>query len=193
MNTPIRIGISTCLLGYRVRYDGDHCLDTILRYNLGELIEWIPVCPEIECGFPVPREPMILSGDPKKPRLITRYSGRDYTEMFMEWIVVKTDELAGSELSGFIFKSRSPSCGLGDTKIYTPTGEIVRGNGLFADSFRKRFPFIPVQNSEYLYERSKMVSFFRSVIVYKKWKEFLSKGLVKGPQGLQGPLPFKMT
>ncbi len=173
MNTRIRIGISACLLGENVRYDGGNSLDKLLKNTFGRYVEWIPVCPEVECGFAVPREPMILYGNKEEPRLITRYSKIDYTEKFISWVLKKLKEIESLSLSGFIFKSRSPSCGLYDTKIYGDNGEIVKGSGIFASNLFKRFPFLPVQSSSAIYRRSKMEEFFRYVSLYNNWRDLI--------------------
>ncbi|RMG67128.1 MAG: DUF523 domain-containing protein, partial [Nitrospirae bacterium] len=150
----IKIGISACLLGYSYRYDGGHWLDRVLKDCLGRYIQWIPVCPEVEAGFPLPREPMVLSGENDNPRLIGRYSKADMTDRLVSWIDLKLQELQRENLSGFIFKSSSPSCGLKDAKLYKGDGEIIRVSGLFAQAFQRRFPWAPVLRSKDLYIHS---------------------------------------
>src|SRR5512143_1734368 len=105
----IKLGISSCLLGENVRYDGGHKLDHYLRDTLGQFVEWVPVCPEVECGLPVPREAMRLVGDPDAPRLVTRKTGIDHTERMTKWAGRKLAQLERQNLCGFVFKARSPS------------------------------------------------------------------------------------
>ena len=105
----IKLGVSPCLLGERVRYDGGHKLDLFLRDVLGRVAQYVPVCPEVECGLPVPREPMHLEGDPKSPRLIANWSRRDMTAQMLEWSKRRVRELDLENLDGFIFKSGSPA------------------------------------------------------------------------------------
>ncbi len=112
MNDRIKIGISSCLLGERVRYDGGHKLDPYLRDTLGKLVDWVPVCPEVEYGLPVPREAMHLVGTAAGVRLMTRVIGIDHTEGMTRWASRRLRELEKESLCGFIFKSRSPSCGM---------------------------------------------------------------------------------
>ncbi len=81
----IRLGISTCLLGENVRYDGGHKLDHFLKDTLGQNVEYVPVCPEVECGLPIPREAMHLEGDPKSPRLVTTHTKQDMTDRMVRW------------------------------------------------------------------------------------------------------------
>lgn len=173
MTHKIRIGISACLLGKKVRYDAGDSLDNLLKVTFGRYVQWISVCPEVECGLTVPREPMILIGAPGNPRLVTRYSGIDHTEMFNSWVVKKLKELEGLGISGFVLKSRSPSCGHCDTKVYLDSGEIIKGSGLFASALCKRFPLLPVQTNSGLYKSSKMVNFFSSVIVYNRYRRII--------------------
>src|SRR4030066_404134 len=101
----IKLGISTCLLGENVRYDGGHKLDRFLTDTLGQYIEYVPVCPEVECGLGVPRESMHLEGDPDSPRLVTTYSKQDLTERMVRWAKRRVTGLEKKKLWGFIFKS----------------------------------------------------------------------------------------
>lgn len=105
----IRLGISTCLLGEPVRYDGGHKLDRFLTETLGRYVEYVPVCPEVECGLPVPRESMRLEGDPDSPRLVTSRTGQDMTDRLIRWARKRVIELEKNDLHGFIFKSNSPA------------------------------------------------------------------------------------
>ncbi len=172
MNRELRVGISACLLGRNVRYDGGNSLDRLLRDTFGRYLKWVPVCPEVECGLPVPREPVIVRVRDEKPCLIARYSGVDYTERFKVWITEKLKELQGLNLSGFVLKSRSPSCGLNDTKIYRETGEIMMGSGLFAMELKRRLPLMPVITNLGLYRCSMMEEFFKRVLLYSRLKGF---------------------
>ncbi|MGD2206271.1 MAG: DUF523 domain-containing protein, partial [Anaerolineae bacterium] len=108
----IRLGISTCLLGEQVRYDGGHKLDPFLVNTLGQFVEWMPVCPEVEMGLPTPRESMRLVGDAKDPRLIAPKSDTDYTDRMKAWAQGRLDELSTMNLSGFVAKKDSPSSGV---------------------------------------------------------------------------------
>ena len=141
----IKLGVSPCLLGERVRYDGGHKLDLFLRDVLGRVAQYVPVCPEVECGLPVPREPMHLEGDPKSPRLIANWSRRDMTAQMLEWSKRRVRELDLENLDGFIFKSGSPASGMEGVMICSAAGTWSRtGVGLFAREFMSRFPLAPV-------------------------------------------------
>src|SRR5512139_1119277 len=99
----IKLGISTCLLGENVRYDGGHKLDRFLRDTLGHYVEYVPVCPEVECGLPVPREAMRLVGDPGAPRLVTSRTGVDLTDRMLAWARERVEQLSAEDLCGFVF------------------------------------------------------------------------------------------
>lgn len=147
MAHKIKIGISSCLLGNNVRYDGGHKLDQIVIDALGPFVEWVPVCPEVESGLPVPREAMQLIGDPKAHRLIMVATGIDHTDMLHTWSRKKIRLLEQERLCGYVFKSRSPSCGIDDAEISSLSGEkIVTGPGIFAQVFKESCPSIPLED-----------------------------------------------
>jgi len=142
----VRFGISACLLGRKVRYDARHKRDRFLVETLGKYVDYVPVCPEVECGMSVPREAMRLEGEPGSPRLMTRETRRDLTPGMMAWIKRRVRDLEKENLSGFIFKSRSPSCGTAMVPIFGRGGRIVgAGAGLFSRLFMKRFPHPPAE------------------------------------------------
>ncbi len=166
MNTPLRLGISACLLGEKVRYDGGHKLDRSLKEAFDRYVEWVPVCPEVECGLSVPREPMRLVGDPATPRLVTEVSGVDHTERMHRWTQKKLSSLEKMGLCGFVFKSRSPSSGLRRVKVYSGLGEAPRlGRGLFAAAFVERFPHLPVEDEERLADPKVRENFIERLFV----------------------------
>ena len=139
----IRLGISTCLLGEPVRYDGGHKLDRFLTGTLGKFVEYIPVCPEVECGMGIPREPMRLEGEPENPRLVTIEGRVDKSGQMLSYCHTKMAELASRALCGFICKARSPSCGLA-VDVYHGGVPAGKGKGLFAAALLGHFPFMPV-------------------------------------------------
>ena len=154
MARRMRVGISSCLLGQKVRYDGGHKLDTVIVSGLGPYVEWQPICPEVESGLPVPREPMQLSGDPESPRLITVHTAQDFTERLTLWAEKRLREPDMQGLCGFVFKSGSPSCGL--------LG-IEAGAGIFARSFMKMFPCVPTEEDARLRQTGIMEEFLRRI------------------------------
>ena len=173
----IRIGISTCLLGEKVRYDGGHKLDRYITETLGRYFDYVPVCPEVEYGLPTPREPLRLVGDPASPRLLTTRTGMDHTTGMNSWAESRLDDLEHEGLCGFIFKSRSPSSGLKGVKVYTPSGMPSHsGTGIFAAAFIRRNPLLPVIDDGRLHDPSLRETFIDSVSVYRRWQELLEKG-----------------
>lgn len=174
MPEKINIGISSCLLGEHVRYDGENKRDHYLTDTLGKYVEWVPVCPEVEYGLPVPREPMRLEGDPTAPRLVTITTGIDHTDGMLKWTISRLKELERDNLCGFIFKSESPSSGYMGVKVYSPTG-ISRGSGIFACAFLKHFPLIPVEDEVRLHDPKILENFLWQAHVIKFQKEFLAE------------------
>ncbi len=167
MEERIKVGISACLLGRKVRYDGGHSLDCFLTKTLGRYIEWTPVCPETEAGLPVPREPMHLFGDVHSPRLKTVGTGIDHTERLLSWIQKRLDELEPENLCGFVFKSRSPSSGMKGVKVYDDTGHSrPLGTGIFARAFMDRFPLLPVTDEEGLHDPVFREKFIERILDY---------------------------
>ncbi len=146
MSGKIKVGISACLLGGHVRYDGGHKLDPYLRDMLGQTIEWVPVCPEVESGLPVPREAMQLVAGPEGVRLVTIETGIDHTDRLAAWTREKLAELEGQDLRGFVLKARSPSCGVHDAPIVGPSGVAGRGPGLFTEALTRRFPILVLED-----------------------------------------------
>lgn len=170
----IRIGVSSCLLGNNVRYDGGHKWDRYITDTLGAYFEWEPVCPEVEYGLPIPREALRLVGDPASPRLVTVRTGIDHTDGMLRWAEKKLKELEKKELCGFIFKSRSPSSGIGGIKVYTSSGmPSHRGTGIFGGAFMRHFPLVPVIDEGRLHDPQLRENFIERVFVYKRWKDFL--------------------
>lgn len=149
----IRMGVSSCLMGNPVRYDGGHKLDLFLRDTLGAFVDYVPVCPELECGLGVPREAMRLEGDPDAPRLMTCRTRKDHTRMMLDWAQKRVRELEAENLCGFIFKSESPSSGMERVKVYDAAGAAVQaGVGIFARIFMEHFPLLPVEDERRLHD-----------------------------------------
>ncbi|MDZ7331375.1 MAG: DUF523 and DUF1722 domain-containing protein [candidate division KSB1 bacterium] len=184
MNDRPKLGISTCLLGVNVRYDGGHKLDRYLRDVVGQFVDWVPVCPEVECGLPIPREALRLVGDPENPRLVTSRTGIDKTEQMLTWAKMRLDQLEKENLCGYIFKSKSPSSGMQGIKVYDKNGvPSKKGVGVFARAFMERFPLMPVEDEGRLNDARLRENFIERVFVYKRWLNYVQndgsrKGLV---------------
>lgn len=172
---PIKIGISTCLTGNNVRYDGGHSHDPFLTGTLGQFLEYVPVCPEVECGMPVPREPIRLVGDVDNPKLMTAKTGIDKTGMMKTWIAQKLEYLETQQLCGFIFKNKSPSSGLYRIKVYDYDGQVKSndGVGLFARAFTQHFPRVPVEESGRLHDPRLRENFIENIFTLKRWRDVL--------------------
>jgi len=168
----IKIGISACLLGHAVRYDGGHKLDRYLRDTLGRYVEYVPVCPEFECGLGVPREAMRLEGDPAAPRLITRQTRIDLTDRMVSWARRRVIELDAENLCGFIFKSDSPSSGMERVKVYNDKGMPFKtGVGIFAKTFMEHFPLLPVEDEGRLHDPQLRENFIERIFTLRRWRE----------------------
>jgi len=146
LEEKIKIGISSCLLGEEVRYDGGHKHDRFLTDVLGPYVEWVSVCPELEVGMGVPREAVRLEGPASAPRMIATGSGVDWTEKMNAYAERRVSQLGRLNLSGYILKSKSPSCGMERVKLYGAKGMASKeGVGLFARVLIKGHPLIPVE------------------------------------------------
>jgi uncharacterized protein YbbK (DUF523 family) len=144
------------LLGQQVRYDGDHKRVDVLADELATRFEWIAVCPEVGAGMGVPRPPVQLVGDPEAPRMVTRDGDRDWTDEMLAFAAAELDRLDALRICGFVFKSRSPSCGLHDTPH--------PGEGLFARALRRRFPDIALADETELVDGARRESFVDAVL-----------------------------
>ena len=177
----IKLGISACLIGENVRYDGGHKLDRFLTETLGQYVEYVPVCPEVECGLPVPREPMRLEGDSDSPRLVTTHSKQDMTDRMVTWAQKRVAELEGEGLCGFIFKSNSPSSGMERVRVYNEKGMPVKeGVGIFAKIFMNHFPLLPVEDEGRLHDPGLRENFIERVFTLRRWRELLEEKESRG-------------
>lgn len=161
MEKKIKLGISSCLLGENVRYDAGHKLDQRLKDTFGKLVEWVGVCPEVECGLSAPREAMRLVGAVESPMLVTRSSNIDYTDKMIKWAKARLEQLEKEELCGFVFKSDSPSCGLKEALSEKRTG-------IFAKEFTTHFKFMPVEDSDSLRDDKIREEFIKKMHAFKK-------------------------
>ena len=177
----VRLGISKCLLGENVRYDGGHKLDRFFTDTLGQYVEYVPVCPEVECGLDVPRDPMRLEGDPDAPRLITLRTKQDMTDRMVKWARKRVEELEKNDLCGFIFKSSSPSSGMERVKVYNEKGmPVKKGIGMFARIFMEHFPLLPVEDEGHIHDLGLRENFIERIFTLKRWREVLTKKESRG-------------
>ena len=175
---PLRLGISRCLLGDEVRFDGGHKKDSFLTDVFGRYVEWVPVCPEVEAGLGTPREAMRLVGDPQNPRLVTIKSGTDHTRALETLTKNRIAQLMELDLSGYVFKKGSPSCGIERVRLYNENGIPSRnGVGLFARAFIEQFPLIPVEEEGRLCEPTLRENFIERVFCYRRWQDLVQSGV----------------
>jgi uncharacterized protein YbgA (DUF1722 family)/uncharacterized protein YbbK (DUF523 family) len=175
MEDNFRIGISSCLLGNEVRWNAGHKLDKYLTRTLGQFVEYVPVCPEVEVGLGTPRESMRLVGDPENPRLITFKSKTDHTDRMLTWAKKRVRDLEKEDLCGFIFKSDSPSSGMIRVKVYNEKGMPHKvGIGIFARAFMEHFPLIPVEDDGRLNDPLIRENFMLQIFTMKRWRDKLA-------------------
>lgn len=178
--SPLRLGISRCLLGDEVRFDGGHKRDHFLTDVLGRYVEWVAVCPEVEAGLGTPREAMRLVGNPDHPRLMTIKSKHDHTQAMEAMIDPRLDSLRTLDLSGFVFKRGSPSCGVERVRVYTAQGMPSHsGIGIFAKAFREQFPLIPVEEEGRLSDPSLRENFIERVFCYRRFQDLVQNGITR--------------
>lgn len=167
-----RLGISACLLGQKVRYDGAHKQDHFLTDTFGRFVEWFPVCPEVEVGMGVPRETVRLVGAPHAPKLIAERSGKDWTEAMQRFAAVRLGQLVELHLSGYVFKKNSPTCGMERVRVYNSKNMPARqGRGLFASALMTRFPLMPIEEEGRLIDPALRENFIERVFAYHHWQD----------------------
>ena len=182
MDQTIKIGVSSCLLGKEVRYNGGHSHDRYITDILGQYFSFVDVCPEVETGFGIPRETLRLVGDPEAPRLLTSRTGKDFTDIMQNWAQNKVVELEKENLCGFIFKSKSPSSGMERVKVYTEKGfpGSNKGVGLFARAFMAHFPLLPFEEEGRLHDAALRENFIERIFALKRWRQMAEQKKNRG-------------
>ena len=170
---PLRIGISSCLLGDEVRFDGGHKRDPFLTETLGRFVEWVRVCPEVEVGMGVPRETLRLVRAGGDTRMMTTRTGVDYTDRMRAFAARRTKELDGLDLRGYILKKDSPSCGMERVKVYDSGGQMPArtGVGTYAAVLKERFPALPIEEEGRLQDPVLRENFIERVFAYARLRE----------------------
>jgi uncharacterized protein YbbK (DUF523 family)/uncharacterized protein YbgA (DUF1722 family) len=168
----LRLGISACLLGEGVRYDGGDKRAPLLCDVVACRVDWIPVCPEVEIGLATPRPPMVLLGGSRAPRLWTPSTGADHTRAMRTWARQKVAQLAGQRLAGYVLKSRSPSCGLRGVPVRDGDGrEIGAASGLFAAALTRGVSQLPLAEEQELEDPAALTQFLRRAFFYRRWQD----------------------
>jgi uncharacterized protein YbbK (DUF523 family)/uncharacterized protein YbgA (DUF1722 family) len=173
----IRIGISSCLLGEPVRWDGNHKRDPYIAETLSRVFELVPVCPEVAIGLGVPRPPIRLSGNARSPRAIASESPeRDVTAELSRFARKTAHEQSG--LAGYLFKSGSPSCGLRRVAVHSGRGRPAQiGEGVYSREICRKMPMMPVEDEIHLGIPERRDSFVERVCAYRRWQDTLAEGL----------------
>ena len=176
MPDKIKLGISSCLLGNEVRFDGQHKYDNWLVDVLGPYVEYVPVCPEVGCGLPIPRESMRLVGDPENPLLLTTKTQKDITPQMLEFCAHEVPRLEAENFCGFVFKSKSPSSGMERVKVYPVKGGAASrtGIGIFARAFMQAYPLLPVEEEGRLHDPVLRENFIERIFVMQRWLQLIS-------------------
>src|ERR1700681_2961844 len=167
----VRIGISSCLLGQEVRYNGGHKRDDFLVGTLGPFVEWVAVCPEVEMGMGVPRPAIRLERIGGEVRLRMPSTGEDLTDAMREFSRRRVEDLAGMGLDGYVLKKDSPSCGMERVKVHHGYGTPATGRGLFAEALLNRLPHLPVEEEGRLNDPRRRENFVIRVFVHHRWQE----------------------
>jgi uncharacterized protein YbgA (DUF1722 family)/uncharacterized protein YbbK (DUF523 family) len=177
-----RLGISACLLGQPVRYDSGHKRDPFCVDLLGPLVDWVPLCPEVEVGMPIPRPSIRLTGQSEAPRLIAQRSGEDWTARMAAYAAGKVEQLAHLGLDGYVTKKDSPSCGLTRVRVYGPkAGPAARdGIGAFVRVLLERLPLLPIEEEGRLHDPLLRESFVERIFAHARWKALSAAGLTRG-------------
>jgi len=174
----IRLGVSSCLLGQEVRFDGGHKHDRYLTGVLGNWVRWVPVCPELEIGLGVPRPAIRLETAGDGVRLVEPASGTDLSRSMRLFSHEKVDELQHEGLDGYILKKGSPSCGMERVRVYGRTGAPSRdGVGEYARVLMERWPDLPVEEEGRLNDPRLRENFIERIFCRHRWRTLVRRGL----------------
>ena len=168
-DSPLRIGVSACLLGRSVRHDGGHKRDRFLAEVLGPHVEWVPVCPEVELGLGVPRPSIRIESHGDELRLIEPKTGVDHTRTMSGFAARRARELERLDLSGYVLKKDSPSCGMERVRVHPPRGPAARnGRGFFARALLARLPLLPVEEEGRLSDAPLRENWLERIFAYRR-------------------------
>ena len=176
MSEPIRIGVSACLLGQEVRYDGGHTRDPFLVETFGRYVEWVHVCPEVEIGLGTPRDPIRLERAGRDVRLVNPKTGTDLTRKMRTYAARRLAALEDQDLCGYVLKKDSPSCGLERVRVYVGRGVPSKsGRGLFAEALLRRYPNLPVEEEGRLNDPRIRENFVERVFAYRRLRSLFAR------------------
>ena len=182
MENKIKIGVSSCLVGEKVRWNGDHKQNHFVREILSDYFNYVSVCPEMEVGMGVPRETVALYGDLNKSRMISKKTQTDWTKPMESYIKNRISSLTHDDLCGYIFKSKSPSCGLGRIPVYAEFGSnrVRHCAGMFAKAFTNKFPLDPTEDVGRLNDPMIRENFIVKVFSFSRLKDLFQKNFSIG-------------
>jgi len=182
MKNIIKIGVSSCLVGEKVRWNGDHKQDRFVREILGNYFEYVLVCPEMEVGMGVPRETVALYGTLEAPKMISKKTKTDWTERMNHYLKGRINKLTDDDLCGYIFKSKSPSCGIARVPVFSETdrSKARHGAGMFASAFIKTFPLVPIEDEGRLNDAKIRDNFIVRVFSFNRLQKLFNKDFSKG-------------
>ncbi len=178
MSDRPRVGISSCLLGETVRWDGGHKRDAYLTDIFASHVEWVPVCPEVEAGFGTPRETMhLVRTDGGRIALMTTATKADVTARMERYARAQVEKIAKADLRGYVLKSKSPSCGMERVRVYPERGGTPRrdGRGLFAEALIGRLPNLPVEEEGRLSDARLRENFIERVFAYHRLRALFDR------------------
>ncbi|WQG58990.1 DUF523 and DUF1722 domain-containing protein [Pseudomonas sp. RTB3] len=175
-----RIGISACLMGVEVRFNGGHKESHLCTRSLTEYFDFVPACPEVAIGMGIPREAIRLIGDPANPQAVgSVHSELNVTQALADYGTHMATEM--DDICGYIFMQKSPSCGLERVKVYQDNGVPATdgGRGIYAQAFCARHPNLPVEEDGRLNDPVLRENFITRVFVYDSWQQLLAEGLTR--------------
>lgn len=176
------LGVSSCLLGKQVRFDGGHKYDSWVVDTLGAYAEYFDLCPEHQCGMSIPREALNLKGSKDSYRMLTNKTLVDYTDQMLSWSLPVIEDLKKRPLCGYILKSKSPSCGMERVKLYPLHGGAAgkTGVGIFARELLKAFPYLPIEEEGRLHDPVLRENFIERVFVRHRFNRLMAEDLSPG-------------
>ena len=176
----LKIAISACLLGAEVRFNGGHKESRLCSQALSEHFEFVPLCPEVAIGLGIPRQPVRLVGSPAQPQAVGSVdSTLNVTQPLHDYGLEMA--AAHTDISGYIFMQKSPSCGLERVKVYQDGGRPAElsGRGIYAQAFCAAHPDLPVEEDGRLNDPVLRENFLTRVYAYSAWQALLKTGITR--------------
>lgn len=171
----LRLGVSACLMGSAVRFDGGHSRDKLLLGPVSAFAKYVPVCPEVEIGLGTPRPTIRLQRIRESVQLMRPHDGANLTAKMREWAERRVDQIEEMDLSGYVLKKDSPTCGMERVRVYDENGSPSRdGRGIFAEVLMRRMPLLPVEEDGRLHDSRLRENFFERAFAYDRLRKFFA-------------------